>query len=45
MAKKYTKATFIIDGLFLLILLLPTAIFGKHLVKYLTKDDIVLYEL
>jgi MATE family multidrug resistance protein len=42
MAKLYTKATFIIDFLFLFILLCPMAIFGSDLIKFVSKDQIVL---
>ena len=41
MAKKYTKATFLIDGMFLLIILGLFSIFGKTVIDYLSEDKII----
>ncbi|CAK70507.1 unnamed protein product (macronuclear) [Paramecium tetraurelia] len=45
MAKKYTKATFLIDGIFLLITLGLFSIFGKTIIQLLTEDKIVIEEI
>ena len=38
MAKTYTKATFILDLIFLVVLLLPIVIFENYFIKLITKD-------
>ncbi|CAD8192087.1 unnamed protein product [Paramecium pentaurelia] len=45
MAKKYTKATFLIDGIFLLIILGLFSIFGKTVIDYLSEDKIVVEQI
>lgn len=45
MAKQYTKATFILDAIFLAVLLIPMGIFGNYFIKLITKDEIVLEQL
>ena len=41
MAITYTKATFILDFIFLVVLLLPMGIFGNYLIKLITNNKIV----
>lgn len=45
MAKKYTKATFFIDGIFLLITLGLFTIFGNSLIEILSEDETVISEI
>lgn len=45
MAKKYTKATFLIDGIFLLITVGLFSIFGKTIIHYLSEDKIITEEI
>ena len=45
MAIKYTKATFLIDGIFLLITLGLFSIFGKTIIQYLSEDKKVIEEI
>ncbi len=45
MAKLYTKATFLLEFLFLFILLCPMAIFWNDLIPFVSKDRIVIEEL
>lgn len=42
MAKTYTKATFVLDFIFLAVLLIPIGIFGNYVITLITKDEIVL---
>ena len=45
MAKSYTKATFILDLIFLSVLLLPIVIFGNYFINLITKDVTVQEQL
>ncbi|CAD8054435.1 unnamed protein product [Paramecium primaurelia] len=45
MAIKYTKATFLIDGIFLIITLGLFSIFGKTIIQYLSEDKNVIEEI
>lgn len=45
MAITYTKATFILDLIFLSVLLLPIVVFGNYFISLITKDEIVQEQL